>query len=285
MSPAIPIDRVDPKQPLGKFVAGAWRPPWRSTEALAQPPPFAGDRLTIAGFCAGSRPSEVSTIDDSYRWLVDELDGVEMRLSPRGRRLAKALRKRLIDRLPPDPDSEYDLARARTSWCVVGQRGAPLLQRDAQQDGRQRDRAALRRSARRAEPPSRGRPGPGGGGWPAGDHHFEGTVGLTAGRLPPGLAEPQQSAADLARLLTFPHSGDLVVIGVEPARPRRDLRKPECHARRHRGPQEYPSSSRSGSALDVTHVTKRQPDLRLLHPGVSAAAGCRNRGRRGGCGG
>ena len=48
---------------------------------------------------------------DSYRWLLDELDGIEARLSPRGQRLARALRKRLVDRLPPDPDSEYDLGK------------------------------------------------------------------------------------------------------------------------------------------------------------------------------
>ena len=45
--------------------------------------------------------------------------------------------------------------------------------------------------------------------------------------LPPGLAEPGQSAADLARLLSFPHSGDLVVIGAWNAQgPGGDVRGP-----------------------------------------------------------
>ncbi len=259
MSPAIPIDRVDPKQPLGKFVAGALAASVAFDEALAQPPPFAGDQAGPSpGSAPGSRPSEVSTIDDSYRWLVDELDGVEMRLSPRGRRLAKALRKRLIDRLPPDPDSEYDLARGadvvvRVSGNVAHlyfnvTRGKMDVSEIALLYGDLLDALNHHPGVGLVLAVEDGRPV---------IITSSGTVGLTAGRLPPGLAEPQQSAADLARLLTFPHSGDLVVIGAWNLRGR--VVTFENQNATHGGiggPQEYPFFlTPPGSALDVTHVT------------------------------
>lgn len=250
MSPAIPIDRVDPKQPLGRFVADALATSVAFDEALAQPPP--------SGPPLGSSPSEVSTIDDSYRWLVDELDAVETRLSPRGRRLAKALRKRLIDRLPPDPDSEYDLARGadvvvRVSGNVAHvyfnvTRGKMDVSEIALLYGDLLDALNHHPGIGLVLAVEDGRPV---------IITSSGTVGLAPGRLPPGLAEPQQNAADLARLLTFPHSGDLVVIGAWNLRGR--VVTFENQNATHGGiggPQEYPFFlTPPGSDLDVTHVT------------------------------
>jgi len=106
-----------------------------------------------------------------------------------------------------------------------------------------------------------------------------GTVGLTAGRLPPGLAEPGQSAADLARLLAFPHSGDLVVIGAWNLRGR--VVTFEDQNATHGGiggPQEYPFFlTPPGSDLDVTHVTNASQIydffIRAYPPRPAAATG------------
>ena len=84
-----------------------------------------------------------------------------------------------------------------------------------------------------------------------------GTARLVAETLPPGLAEPGQSVADLARLLSFPHSGDLVVIGAWNAKGR--VITFENQAATHGGvggPQDYPFLLAPPlSSLDVTHVT------------------------------
>jgi hypothetical protein len=45
-----------------------------------------------------------------------------------------------------------------------------------------------------------------------------GTLLLSPDALPRGLEEPQHDAADLARLLQFPHAGDLVLFGAWDAR-------------------------------------------------------------------
>jgi hypothetical protein len=84
-----------------------------------------------------------------------------------------------------------------------------------------------------------------------------GTMGLTPDTPLLDLAEPQQSAADLQRLLSFPHSGDLVVIGAWNARGR--VVTFEDQAATHGGvggPQDYPFFLIPPTAtLDVTHVT------------------------------
>jgi hypothetical protein len=45
-----------------------------------------------------------------------------------------------------------------------------------------------------------------------------GAMALAADRLPRGLEEPDQDAADLLRLLQYPHAGDLVLLGTWDAR-------------------------------------------------------------------
>ncbi|MGE5603337.1 MAG: alkaline phosphatase family protein, partial [Nitrososphaerales archaeon] len=96
MSPAIPIYRIGPKKSLVRFITDYVATSVASDEALSRP--------------SWNRP-EADVSGESYRWLLYELDGIEERLSPRGRRLARALRKRLVERLPEDPDSSYDLGR------------------------------------------------------------------------------------------------------------------------------------------------------------------------------
>ena len=92
----MPVNQIGPKRSLGKFIAEYVAESVASDEALTRP---------------GWTPSETDLSGESFRWLLDELDGIESHLSPRALRLARALRKRLVDRLPADPDSGYDLAR------------------------------------------------------------------------------------------------------------------------------------------------------------------------------
>ena len=62
-----------------------------------------------------------------------------------------------------------------------------------------------------------------------------GTSELTAARLPPSLAEPEQCTADLVRLLSFPHAGDLVVVGAWNAHGRVVTFEEQSHPWRRRG--------------------------------------------------
>lgn len=243
MSPALPIHRIDTKKALGKLIS----------ESLVTTV-ATDETLTLSRW--GSENADTS--GDSYRWLLDELDGIEMHLSPRGQRLARALRKRLVDRLLPDPDSEYDLARGadvvvrvsgnvahiyfnitreRMDVSEVALLYAGLL--DALNDHPGIGLVLAVENGRPVVVTSRG------------------TFELAAERLPPALPEPEQSTADLARLLSFPHSGDLVVIGAWNAHGR--VVTFEDQNATHGGvggPQDYPFFlAPPSSTLDVTHVT------------------------------
>ena len=69
-----------------------------------------------------------------------------------------------------------------------------------------------------------------------------GTSALTPDRLPSSLSEREQVASDLARLLDFPHSGDLILLGAWMAQGRRVVGF-EDHAATHGGvggAQDYP---------------------------------------------
>jgi hypothetical protein len=91
-----------------------------------------------------------------------------------------------------------------------------------------------------------------------------GTTALTSDRLPPGLADPGQAVANLARLIDFPHSGDLVVLGAWSAAGRGagSVVGFEEHAATHGGlggPQNYPFFITPPDApLDLTTVTNSQ---------------------------
>jgi hypothetical protein len=84
-----------------------------------------------------------------------------------------------------------------------------------------------------------------------------GTVALAPERLPPGLPEPEHTAADLARLLSFPHSGDLVLMGALNSLGR--VVTFEDQAATHGGaggPEDYPFFLTPPDApLDVTKIT------------------------------
>lgn len=208
MTPATPIQELDPKKPLGRFVADhvrasdVWEGGRPQNRRNGYPPP---DALAEA----------------NMRWLLDELDGIEPHLSRRGQRLAAALRRRVLKQLPDEIEAEYDLdrrsdvivrvsgslahiyfnvTRGRMDVSEIALLYAELL--DALNDhpgigmvlGLEKERPVILTA--------------------------RGTVALTAASLPPGLPEPERTAADLARLLSFPHSGDLVVLGAWNARGR-----------------------------------------------------------------
>ena len=243
MSPALPIHRIDTKKTLGKLVAEALTTTVAWDEALTH--------------SRWGRP-DADVSGDSYRWLLDELDGIEAHLSRRGQRLARALRKRLVDRLPPDPDSGYDLGRGadvivrvsgnvahiyfnvsidRMDVSEIALLYAGLL--DALNDHPGIGLVLAVEDGRPVIVASRG------------------TAALTAERLPPALAEPEQCVADLKRLLDFPHTGDLVVIGAWNTHGR--VITFEDQTATHGGvggPQDYPFFlTPPGATLDVTHVT------------------------------
>jgi hypothetical protein len=242
MSPAMSIERIGPKKNLVRFIADYVATSVTSEEAFARHP----------------QRRAMSDSDESYRRLLYELDGIEERLSPRGQRLARALRKRLVDRLPDDPESGYDLDRGADVVARVSGNVAHLYFKVSRERMDVSEIALLYPELLDA----------------LNDHPgiglllaledgravivtSRGTMGLTPGALPEGLAEPEQSATDLTRLLSFPHSGDLVVIGAWNARGR--VITFEDQVATHGGvggPQDYPFFVTPPTAmLDVTHVT------------------------------
>jgi hypothetical protein len=151
---------------------------------------------------------------ESSLWLLDELDGIESHLSPRGRRLLQALRRRIREHTPPSSDLEWDLARG-SDVVVRCSGGLAHIYFNVTPERMDVSEVAIL--------------------YPdlidaLNDHAFiglvlgvedgrpvaitgRGTALLGVERLPPGLPDPEQAVADLARLLRFPHSGDLVLLG------------------------------------------------------------------------
>ncbi len=199
MTPSIPIFRLDPKQPLSLFVA---------------------DRVHASAVWGETGDlSDSARAGDSIRWLSDELDAIEAHLSPRGRRLAVALRRRLLKRLPRseeslDPDSDYDLGRSSDVVVRVSGSLAHLYFNITRERMDVSELALLYADLLNALTDHPGI------GMVLGLEDERpvvvtprGTVALTPESLPPGLPEPEQTAADLARLLSFPRCGDLVLLG------------------------------------------------------------------------
>lgn len=242
MSPALPVTEIGPKRSLGKFIAEYVKESVASDEALTKP---------------GWPRSQTDLSGESFRWLLDELDGIESHLSPRARRLARALRKRVVDRLPPDPDSGYDLGRGADVVARVSGNVAHIYFNVARERMDVSEMALLYPNLIDA---LNDHPGIGlllglEDGRPV-VISSRGTAALTPEVLPPGLSEPALSAADLARLLSFPHSGDLVIIGAWNAKGR--VITFENQSATHGGvggPQDYPFLlAPPDSALDVTNV-------------------------------
>ncbi len=243
MSPAVAVHQIGPKKTLARFIADYVATSVATDEALTRP--------------RWKRP-EADVSGESYRWLLYELDGIEERLSPRGRRLARALRKRLIDRLPEDPESGYDLGRGADVVARVSGNVAHIYFKVTRERMDVSEIALLYPELLDA---LNDHPGIGlllglEDGRPVVVTQ-RGTRGLTAEVLPAGLAEPVQSAVDLARLISFPHSGDLIVVGAWNARGR--VVTFEDQVATHGGiggPQDYPFFlTPPTSALDVTHIT------------------------------
>lgn len=243
MSPAIAVQRIGPKKTLPRFIAEYVATSVASDEALTRP--------------TWPRP-EADISGESYRWLLYELDGIEERLSPRGQRLARALRKRLVDRLPEDPESAYDLARGADVVARVSGNVAHLYFNVSRERMDISEIALLYPELLDA---LNDHPGIGLLLALEADQPVvvtqRGTMGLSADALPAGLSEPAQSAADLARLVSFPHSGDLIAIGAWNARGR--VVTFEDQVATHGGvggAQDYPFFlTPPTSTLDVTHVT------------------------------
>jgi len=257
MTPSVPFKAIDIKKPLGQFVAEHVR----ASVIWDAGPGAAGWGAPPTGDPAG----EDRWLPAESVWLLDELGGIEAHLSRRGRRLAQALRRRLRERLPPDPALGWDLARG--SDVVVRNSGSlahvyfnvtpermdvseiAILYPDLLDAlvrhpgislvlGQEDDRAVV--------------VGP------------RGTANLTPDRLPVGLPEPVQATEDLIRLLTFPHSGDLVLMGAWNAMGR--IVSFEDHAATHGGlggPQDYPFFITPPDVpLDLSDVT----NARQLYP-------------------
>ncbi len=245
MTPAIPLQEIDPKKPLGRFVA---------------------DYVRASVVWEGGRPRnrrdghspDDALAEANMRWLLDELDGIEPHLSRRGQKLAAALRRRILKQLPDKLELDYDLARggdvivrasgslahiyfnvsrARMEISEIALLYADLL--DALNNhpgigmvlGLEKERPVIVTS--------------------------RGIIALTADSLPPGLPEPERTAADLARLLSFPHSGDLVVLGAWSARGRVVTFEEQVATHGGAGgPQDYPFFlTPPGAPLDVHGVT------------------------------
>ena len=162
---------------------------------------------------------ETPTRKIATQHLKDELDGVEANLSERGRRLLQTIRRYLNERLPPDPELGWDLERRGD--IVVRSSGPlahiyfnltphkmnvsetlimyPELIRNLVDHpgiglviGQEGDKAviATQRGVQQIS-----------------ESQFQ------PGHSLAGLSDPPYVIEQLARLLSFPHSGDLVILG------------------------------------------------------------------------
>ena len=230
MTPAAPFSAIDVKESLGPFVA-------RHVRASVVWDEEAG----AAGWSSPvpNKPAHGERwLPAEAMWLLDELDGIEAHLSRRGRRLAQALRRRLRERLPPDPALGWDLARG--SDVIVRSSGSlahiyfnvttermdvsevAILYPDLVEALVRHPGIGLVLGLEANRPVIVGP---------------RGTTALVSSRLPPGIAEPDQAVADLTRLMSFPHSGDLVLLGrLEQHRSRGRLRGSRRDPRRPRRP-------------------------------------------------
>jgi hypothetical protein len=179
-----------------------------------------GSLSALIASCVGNATTWDDTWDPdvadsaSLRFLLDELDGIEAHLSPRGRRLVRAMRRRIERKAPVFDDREWDLARG-SDVVVRASGGLVHIYFNVTEARMDVSEAALLYPTlldTLVDHPGvglvlgveDGRPVIVTG---------RGTVGLAADQLPPGLDEPELAAADLARLLSFPHCGDLMIVG------------------------------------------------------------------------
>ncbi len=170
---------------------------------------------------------DLDPADASSRpFLLDELDGIEAHLSPRGRRLVASLRRRIEGRHPTalesgaalEPD-EWDLTRASD---VVVRASGSMAHIYLNVTGSRMDISEIALLYPSLLDMLTDHPGIG---LVLGVEdarpvivNSHGVIALTPDNLPAGLEEPQYDARDLIRLLEFPHTGDLVLFGAWDAR-------------------------------------------------------------------
>jgi hypothetical protein len=194
---------------------------------------------------------------DPAGFLLDELAGIEAHLSPRGQRMTQRLRRVIggDDLAAPDESGDlgnssdvivrcsgnlahlyFNVTRERMEVSEIAILYPELLRGLSQhpdiglvlgvQDGR-----AVQISTR-------------------------GAAGLSHAQLPAGLSHPEHTAAELQRLLRFPSSGDLVLLGAWDAQGR--VVTFESQAATHGGvggPQDEPFFlSQVGSTLNLSEV-------------------------------
>jgi hypothetical protein len=197
MTPSIPFRAVT-GQTLGGFVAQCIKVSVISDET---------DR-------DGSRPSRAGFGPDGRLWLLDEMDGIEPHLSARGKRLLHALRRRILEHAPPSPELGWDLARGRD--VVVRSSGSlahvyfnvtpermnvsevAILYPELIDALNDHPAIGLLLGVEQGRPVV---------------ITAHGTGVLDSTRLPAGWPDGEQTVNALARLLSFPHTGDLVLLG------------------------------------------------------------------------
>jgi hypothetical protein len=244
MTPSTPF-RAATGQSLGQFVAQCI-----STSVVSDE----SDRANAHGTWADLTP-------DGRLWLLDELDGIEPHLSSRGKRLLHALRRRIRERTPPSPDLGWDLARG-SDVVVRSSGGLAHIYFNVTPERMDVSEVAILYpeliDALNDHPAiglvlgaEQGRP-------VAITAH--GTGLLDARQLPIGLPNPEQAISDLTRLLSFPHSGDLVLLGAW--NPQGGMVTFEDQAATHGGiggPQDYPFFiTPPGAAFDLSSVTNAE---------------------------
>jgi hypothetical protein len=200
-------------------------------------------------------------------FLLDELAGIESHLSRRGQRLVQALRRWIQERTPPDPESPWDLARGSD---VVVRASGSLAHVYFNVTRERMDVSEIAILYPDLLTVLAGHPGIGlvlglENGRPV-LVTSRGTVALEtrflaeSGFLTPGLPDPAQTAADLARLVSFPHSGDLVMLGAWDGQGR--VITFEDQTATHGGtfgPQDYPFFLTPPDApLDLSRVTNAE---------------------------
>jgi hypothetical protein len=244
MTPSIPFREVT-GQTLGGFVARCV-----SASVISDDADRADGRRGREGFGPNSR-----------LWLLDEMDGIEPHLSPRGRRLLHALRRRILERTPPSPDQDWDLARG-SDVVVRSSGGLAHVYFNVTRERMDVSEVAILYpellDALNDHPAIGLLLGVEGGRPVAITTH--GTGLLDAARLPPGWPEPEQVVSELARLLSFPHSGDLVLLGAWTSQGR--IVTFEDQAATHGGaggPQDYPFLiTPPGVDFDLAAVTNAE---------------------------
>jgi hypothetical protein len=246
-----------------------------SDHGMSRAVPFAArSGQTLAQFIANHARASVLTDEPRTRsgraeqeltFLLDELDGIEPHLSRRGQHLVQALRRWLSRRAPTEAEPPWDFGRSGDMVVRVSGSLAHVyfnvtpermnLSEVAILYGKLLDALVHHPDIGLVLGAEDGRP-------VVVTSH--GVADLMADLLPAGLADPQQAAADLGRLISFPHTGDVVLLGAWNTEGRVVTFEDQMAAHGGiGGPQEYPFFiTPPGSSLDLSAIT----NARQLYP-------------------